>query len=513
MHTLTQDNSLPRPPERNLAPHFLVMMLFYLVLVYAWSLYLYPLGRDYAAMAHPETLPWGVRSLFSAEMLLFGRFLPGYHLVNLAVLYGCMIALFFFTRSAVRGPWWLGSLAAVLFMANPVKAEAVLNLCGVVDLLPAFLSFLTLAAYAAHVRRPRRFTFFLALGGFAVAVLPYRVNSPLVIILLLYEATAAERYERIWARLIPFIAVALSAFWLQRGTHSGAAWSCAIAWSPLYFIVYPMGFLPETAARFQEHPALGWASAVVVVLLLALLVRKARHRALIFGVLGAFASRLAPIDKPVDPVHLIGGGQLLIATGLLGIAFAALCHRMIQHPHWHRPVVFLTTALCVILFVGQIRGILAWREAGLHVRAFQAQAEQDAAQFPGEKLGALPDFQYYRGAPMMLSASITYNTPFSKAVPTMPLLPVNLPSGPPPVVHIEEWTPDKVCVTVAGARPLDVVVYPYILAAAGGIQQFDDVRLEQAQGSPERLEIIIRPIKTQLPRHWVSSPWLAPELR
>lgn len=512
MYARTEDNSLPRPPERNLAPHFLVMMFLYLALVYAWSLYLYPLGRDYAAMAHPEALPWGLRSLFSAELRLFGRFLPGYHFVNLTVLYGCMITLFFLTRSAVRGPWWLGSLVAVLFMANPVKAEAVLNLCGVVDLLPALFSFLVLAAYAAHVRHPRRVTFLLALGCFAIAVLPYPINMPLVIILSLYETIAAERYERILARLLPFIPVALLAFWIHGRTYSGADWSCTTAWAPLYFIAYPMGFLPETAARFQEHPALGWISAAVVFFILALLARKARQRTLVFGILGVFASRLTPIDRPVDPVHLVGGGQLLMATALLSIAFAALCHRMIQHPKWHRPVVFLTSALCVILFVAQIRGILVWREAGLHVRVFQAQAEQDTARYPGEALGVLPDIQYYRGAPMMLSSAVAYHTPFSNAVPVLSLLPINLLSGPPPVVRIEEWTPDQGCVTIAGSRPLDVFVYPYALAAPGAIQQFDEVVLERMHSSPDGLKIIIHPLNTRLPGRWISSLGLDPEM-
>ncbi|MCX5771469.1 MAG: hypothetical protein NTZ09_14540, partial [Candidatus Hydrogenedentes bacterium] len=161
-------------------------MLIYLLIVYAWSLSLYPLGRDYAALADPTSLPPIAGKLFAWEIRAFGGSPYGYHAVNLVLLYGCMMALYRFVRLAIPGPFWLGTLAAALFMANPVHSEAVLNLSGVGDLVPAFLALLALVAYAQHRAGPRGWTGVLALAAFALAVLPYRQNVMLIIVPALY---------------------------------------------------------------------------------------------------------------------------------------------------------------------------------------------------------------------------------------------------------------------------------------------------------------------------------------
>ena len=400
-------------------------MFVYLCIVHAWTIFLYPLGRDYRCLAQPESMPAWVRQVFELEMQGFGTGLPGYHLVNLMLLYAGMVALFFFTRYAVRGPWWLGSLAAVLWMANPAKSEAVLNLSGVRDLLPVFFALAAMTAYAAHVLRPRWWKLSAALLLFAVATLSFQVNLMLLLAVLLFEGLVAEPHERRWSRTLLFVLLGVAGLYLHRGLLSWSSLNPAEMFGPLLLIFYPIGLLPETAGRLHTYPILGWLSAAAFIMLLVLIDRKARHSALRFGLLAALAVRLFQADHTIDPVHTVGGGQLLLAMAFVSVAFSALCRRMVQHPKWHLPVIFLTTVLCVVFFVLQGRVNWAWRHAGQQVQAFQAQAAETAQAHPGETLGVLPDYQYYRGAPMMLSDSVAFDTLFSKALPVVFLLPLH----------------------------------------------------------------------------------------
>src|SRR5689334_5940682 len=106
-----------------------IAMLIYLILVYGWGLWIYPLGRDFGHLANAGAdLPIVARHLFAGEMRLFGANPAGYHLVNMALMYACMLLVYHFVNLSVRGLWWFGSLAACLFMANPVHSEAMHHL-------------------------------------------------------------------------------------------------------------------------------------------------------------------------------------------------------------------------------------------------------------------------------------------------------------------------------------------------------------------------------------------------
>ncbi|HEX73085.1 MAG TPA: hypothetical protein ENN65_07195, partial [Candidatus Hydrogenedentes bacterium] len=193
MNTDTPRSSPASSPGKRLAPQFLGMMLVYCAIVYAWMPQLHPLGRDYAAMASSESLPWLARTLFAWELHRFGAWPYGYFLANMLLLYACMVTIFFYTRLAVRGLWWLGSLSAVLLMANPLKSEAVLHLSGVQDLLPAWLALLALLFHALHLRHRQWWTFPWALAVFALAVLPFRANQALFLVIACMECVMVEK--------------------------------------------------------------------------------------------------------------------------------------------------------------------------------------------------------------------------------------------------------------------------------------------------------------------------------
>lgn len=419
-------------------------MLFYLLVVYVWSLNIYPMGRDYETMAHPENLPWGAEQLFRWEMRAFGAFVPGYHIVNCVLLYACMVALFFFTRFTVRGPWWLGSLAAVLMMANPVKSEAVLNLSGIAELLPAFLALTALALYAWEIMEPRWWKLLLSMAMLVLASWPFRCNALLFLVCLLSEWLVAEKAQRARLRMVLVLAAGLPAV--------RTLWPIMpmLDLAPLFFILYPIGLLPETVHTFHTFAMVGCFAAVPVLLGLAWKHRKQRSP-LLFGLLAACAFRFYQGSPSFDPVHLLGGGVLIVPIGLINIAVAALCRRIIQHPKWHRPMVFLTSVLCLLFFGLQIQANLIWQYAGNQVRAFQHAAQACRRQNGLDtKLGILPDYEYFLGAPMMLSESIKYDTPFSARIDATSLLRLSRNPGQRFTVTIPSWSPDEGTVLIEG---------------------------------------------------------------
>lgn len=443
-----------------------IAMLVYIGIVYVWSLSIHPLGRDYALLeARGHGLPFPLGHFVAWEVAAFDSTTFAYHLVNLALLYGCMQCVYHFVRWTVGGPAWLGALAAVLFMANPVHSEAVLNLCGVVDLAPALFALGVLAAYAAHAKAPRQWKYALALALFALAVIPHPQNAFLVLALALFEWLVVEEGKRRFIRLAPFAAIAVGAWRLHAAIFTLSALNPARMFAPLYFLFYPLGFLPETARRFHEQPWLGWLAAVVVIALLWLIYRKARHPAMLFGLLAMPAVRLFQGEHFIDPVHMIGGGQLLLANALFVTALVALFLQMMHHPKWRHQIVAFTTMLCLVFFGLQIHAIFAWRHAAQEVKQFQTQAY--AAQ-PDGPLGVIPDYECFQTAPLCLSASVCADTPFSRRTPVQSLLPLNYVKG--MRVSIQEQTERSITLCVDNAAPLEVVPYPFTATREGAIQ-------------------------------------------
>jgi hypothetical protein len=444
-----------------------VAMLLYLSIVQVWGLWVFPLGRDYDILEKSgHGLPFLADSLFAWEVSAFGAHPLGYHLVNLAMLYGCMLLLYRYTNLVVRGPCWFGTLAATLFMANPVHAEAVLNLSGVGDLTPCLLALATLVAYGSNAFRPGRVKWLASLVLGTLSIVPYAQNVSLGLVLILFEVIALAPEQRIYRRLMPFVLLSFVGVFLRWEELAPQGFSLGQAFAPLYFIFYPIGFLPETARNFHEHPGLAWLAIAAMLLILFLICRKTRRRAIFFGLLAMPAVQLFA-TRPVDPVHLVGGGRLLLANALFNVAFAALFFRIMDHPKWRVTVVSGTTALCMVFFALQIRSNRAWHHAGERVRAFQIEAAELARKTSGEPMGLVPDYRYYRGAPLCLSEAIVHDTPFNKAIPAVSLLPLHYDKPPNMQVSVQKWTPEGGIVVVSGKKPLEVACWPYELSRKG----------------------------------------------
>jgi len=484
-----------------------VSMLVYLLLVFAWGLWVYPLGRDYAAMADlAGTMPRVVAPVFAWQMDLFGAWTMGYILINLFLLYGCMLATYGFVNLTVRGPIWLGVLAATLFMANPVHTEAVLNISGMVDLLPAFFALMSLAFYAAHIRFPARRRIAISVMAFFIAVAPFKANLALVLVIALYEWLIVPREDRAPIRLIPFALITI----LAAATHFRALadqpYDLGVMFTPLYFVFYPIGFLPETARTLHEVPALSWTAGGAVLVCVALIYRKARRPAILFGLLGMVGLRLYHGGPEVDPVHMTGGGQLLLESALFCLAFVALCHRIMDHPKWRSVVVWATTVLAITFFVLQIRVNLAWHHAGQAVQEVQAAAQAHEEARPDTPFALAPDFQYHLGAPMMLSEALSHDTPFSQQVPHVALFPLHYER--PGVMDIEvlEWAPHYALLEIRGKRPIDVVPWPYGWSREGDTGEHPEATVTLTMVEEERFRVRIIPRNQRLPEYLLHGP-------
>jgi hypothetical protein len=450
------------------------LLLFYTGLVYVWGLWVHPMGRDYAALANRgEDLPFLADRIFAWEVATFGGWVVPYHLVNAAVLYACVWCVMHLTNYTIRGLWWFGTWAAAVFMANPVHTESVLNISGIGDLVPAFFALLALTAYAYHAYRPRRWTYAASLVAFAMAVAPYPRHAFLFLVIVLFEILITKPEHRRFSRLLPYVAMGIAAIGFHWQTIVETSVNVRAWFAPLYFTFYSIGFLPENAVAMRTDQWIAWVAAVAVAVVFILIYRKARRPAMLFAVLGMFVVRLFPSERIVDPVHLTGGGELVLASALFSVGCAALFYRCMDHPKWAVPMVGITTAIAFIAVLVQIRAEMNWVQAARTVKMFQAAAGKQTTP-----IGVLPDWQHYRGAPLQLSESIRYDTPFSTAIPHESVLKLNAIDLDTERTSIVGWRATGGTLRIEGARVVDVIPWPYERMSVG-----DTIALEHGSAT------------------------------
>lgn len=339
---------------------FLVANFVYLWAVHAWGLWRPELSGDaalfeYNGYAAQPAIPraW----LNVATHLLGGEILP-IRMLNALLLYACMVGVFLLTRAVVKGPWWLGSLAAVLMMANPLKSAAFLSAGGMLHLLPALFAIwgILLAVWPFQ----KNGAAWGVLGGILILLAQNEgieyAFCPLVIILL--------RCASVGVQVIPMlVCVALN------------VWTVAIQWDALrelsftpdrflalLLAVYPIGLLNGTRDFLTAHPAAAWGSVLCMLAAWLGLWRWSKHPAVLWCGLAALALRFAA--APVDLVSMAGGETMILPIACIAMGFAAICHRIMLHPQWPRQVVFLTTCVCLLFFGLQIRALKHWTDAG-----------------------------------------------------------------------------------------------------------------------------------------------------
>jgi len=420
--------NVPAPAVQHPIRIFLTANFVYLWAVHGWGLGIYALGRDFSAFAVPDSLGGAAGYLFRAQAEIFGGLPHGYHVVSFLLLYLCVVATFFLTRLLVGGPWWLGSVAAVLMMAHPLKSEAVLNLSGIEDLLPAACVLWGMVLLLASGARYQVVRMLVAAGLLVIAASGDPAwGACLVLGPMLVDARRAQgngeestgetcapcgRFAWVSFILLGILAVVAVA----QGVAVGAILSSLLP-------VYAIGFSPEMVFWMGSSPlfsGLLLAFAVVFWLVAFRAIRVVVFRRLLLGALTLHVAFAVSFGRPVDLVTFEGGGREVVVIALMALALAAVCREMITWPRWPRHVVFLTTLLCIAFMALQFRSVLAWQHASAITTGFQARAIltlEEARRTTGAgELMIAPDFHYYRDAPLRLSESIRFDTPFSRAI-------------------------------------------------------------------------------------------------
>lgn len=358
--------AIPMPAEAPTGPAhpvrvFLTANFVYLWVVHFWALSLAPLRADVGLLADPSALPLLGRVSLALLHGLFGAGAGACLQVNIFLLYGCMVGTFFLTRAVLDSRWWLGSLVAVLMMANPLKSEAVLSVAGAQHLVPALCAIwgLVLALWPfVRGRAGWRFAAF-ALVALAGMEAPGFALLPLVVVVLAH-AEAGESGRRRWQSGMPWVALAAILLIAHRAS---LVFSPVQAVLSLFLVVYPIGLLPGTAQAIEESSTFAVLVVLSVLAVWIALWRVTRHPAVLWC--GVAALLLRAFAQPIGLVDLAGGGTMILPIVLVAMGFTAICHRIMQHPAWPRHVVFLTSALCVVFFVLQVQAIQAWRAAAL----------------------------------------------------------------------------------------------------------------------------------------------------
>ncbi len=347
-------------------PAFFMAALFvYLCVVHGLSLLTAPSPVTSPPFVDVKAIPDGVETFLNAFFGLLGyssRVLQG---LAVLTLYGCMITLFNLTRRVVKGPVWLGSLAAAVFMAHPVKTEVMFSAFGLFELAGALFALLTLLTYLRLMESPGWARFALALICFSLATLPFSVNATLFGVLIMLEFFPGTPETRQWGRLVPFLAVALIANGLHLETLYAGMPDFQGNFAPLLLLIYPIGLLPDTLAHLQAAPLLGWGWGLLGMALLSGSLVWVRNGAYRVAILALMSYRFYPSVEPIDLATMAGGGQLLIPLALTCIALAGFCRWLLQFEVWGKPAIALTTMLCIVLFVLQFQANRAFPGLGL----------------------------------------------------------------------------------------------------------------------------------------------------
>jgi len=412
-----------------------VAMLAYLILVYIWGLWIYPLGRDFhhLAVAGAE-MPNLARQLFALEVQAFGANPVGYHLVNCLLMYACMLLIFHFVNNAAKGLWWFGTFAACVFMSNPVHSESMHNLSGVADLVPCLAALVVLNAVvlAAHTGGAVRYA--LAVAAMGAHIVFFREDFVVLIAAILYPVAVKARFNKAYVFVLVLAPAILGLGLVLAGVVTFPTFASS------YLVVYPIGFLPETLAAYHANTAYAWGAAVGAVLVAWLIHRKVQRPLFLYALVSMVLTAAMTRANPVDWVHMVGGGRLLVANAFFVLALVIVIFRIMDNPKWRLPMISLTTMFVVIFFAMQWRSMRAWHDAGVQVKSFQVEALRASESVGGTPIGVLPDYQFRLGAPVCLSDAIRFDTPFSEAVPHVSLLPLHGNADGEQTLAIRAWS-------------------------------------------------------------------------
>lgn len=238
----------------------------------------------YAANWHPLT--W---LSHMTDCQLFGLNSGSQHLVNVAM-HAANVLLLFWLLQMATGAVWRSFFVAALFAVHPLNVETVAWVAERKNLLSAFFSLLTIAAYGWYVGRPGWKRYLLVLLSFSLALMskPMAVTLPLALLLLDYWPLRRLEYLPVrskWVQLsiekLPLLLMSAgSSFVTMIAQHSGGAvvdtsslpLSLRLGNALVSYIAYIEKTLwPARLAIFYPHPQrfLSWSDVIAAAVILS----------------------------------------------------------------------------------------------------------------------------------------------------------------------------------------------------------------------------------------------------
>ena len=273
--------------------------------------------------SNPHSINWHPLTSLShmLDCELFGLDAGWHHLMS-AALHALGSVLLFRALASLTGSLWSAALVAALFSIHPLRVESVAWASERKDVLSGVFWMLTLWAYAAYARRPRRgrhylVTLCIALG---LCAKPMLVTLPVVLLLLDHWPLKRWPLKHLKPRLrekLPWFLLAIACgivtliVQAQRGAVAplaalglGARVSSALYAFGTYLVksIWPTGL-----AFYYPHPAIvtptsyePWSAQVIAAALFLLVasavsIRQARRRPYIFVGWWWFVITLLPV--------------------------------------------------------------------------------------------------------------------------------------------------------------------------------------------------------------------------
>ena len=340
----------PIEQDRKHVRLFLIFDFLYLFIVFSWIIFL--------PVSSPECL-W-FQSLLTNHSIPFCDYpisttafycsTVALRIFNFLLLYLIMVLIFFVTHFLTNGSWWLGSFAAVLFMAHPLVQPQIIQINGYEILLPFLVALLPifLFSYSIYTQSSHSpITWFLAV--LAMFLSPFSI--PFVIIISVWILLQGMEYENthpsrkhIYLALI-FLLPALFFLYLHRQDYS-----FSLDFIPqLSLLVYPIGWLQETQEYYNNFYILPTLYGTGTLLFLIFIAYKVRDWGVTLLLFGTIFSCMFIDSKGVNLSHPLNNPYSLFPLLLFCIALSGLCGIIQKQPRWKMKIVKITTLLCVIM--------------------------------------------------------------------------------------------------------------------------------------------------------------------
>ncbi|HOV34266.1 MAG TPA: hypothetical protein PLX23_12985, partial [Candidatus Hydrogenedens sp.] len=329
---------------------FLIFDFLYLFIVFSWIIFL-PISSSeflwFQSFLTNHSIPF-CDSPISATAFYCSA--VALRIFNFLLLYLIMVLIFFTTHFLTNGLWWLGSFAAVLFMAHPLVQPQIIQINGYEILLPFLVTllFLFLFSYTIYTQSTHStITWFLAV--LAMFLSPFSI--PFVIIIsvwiLFQEMEYGNTYssrKNIFLTLI-FLFPALFFLYLHRQDYS-----FSFDFIPqLSLLVYPIGWLRETQDYYNNFYLLPIVYGIGTLLFLIFIAYKVRHWGITLLIFGTILSCMFNDNKGVNLSNPLSNPYSLFPLLLFCIALSGLCGIIQKQPRWKMNIVKITTLFCILM--------------------------------------------------------------------------------------------------------------------------------------------------------------------